>query len=451
MVMSQMQVEIQKALSEDQQMIYDEVMKGANVFATGPGGCGKSYVLKHIIQELKAQRKKVAVCAMTGCAAVLLECKAQTLHSWAGIGTGKGDAEHLASAINLNYYKRRNWLSTEVLIVDEVSMLSKSLFETLDIIGKHIRKNAEPFGGIQLLFVGDFFQLPPIASNLDKDTSKFCFESPLWNETFEVEILLDTMFRQTDPKYIQVLHEIRKGGISKKSMEMLAKRVQSPSKDIPTPIRLFARKYQTDQYNKNNMDLLPGHTYVLNSVSVYSPKIGAGYKTWSSKEIEFEKKQIIQNNSFIPSLELKVGCRVMCLINIRAEDYDHNKSDILVCNGSTGKVVEIVDSQPKVLFDNGYTHTFVPHEYQSEKITGLYVEQIPLCQAYAITIHKCQGATLDSAYIDLGDNVFADGQSYVALSRVKQLDGLFLSEFNPRRIRANKNVVEYYERFYEYE
>ena len=158
----------------------------------------------------------------------------------------------------------------------------------------------------------------------------------------------------------------------------------------------------------------------------------------------------MQNNSFVPTLELKLGCRVMCLINIRTED-DHNNSDILVCNGSTGKIVDFVDSQPKVLFDNGYTHTFLPHLYQSEKIPGLYVEQIPLCQAYAITIHKCQGATLDSAYIDLGDNVFADGQSYVALSRVKHLEGLFLSEFNPRRIRANKNVVQYYERFYEYD
>lgn len=445
MIMTQ----LQNTLSEDQQMIHDNVMEGSNVFATGPGGCGKSHVLKYIIRELKTRGKKVAVCAMTGCAAVLLECKAQTLHSWAGIGTGKGDAEHLASTINLNYYKRKNWLSTEVLIIDEVSMLSKSLFETLDIIGKHIRKNANPFGGIQLLFVGDFFQLPPIASKLDKDTSKFCFESPLWNETFEVEILLDTMFRQTDSNYIEVLHEIRKGGISKKSMEILKKRVQVPSKDIPTPIRLFARKYQTDQYNKQNMNLLLGETSVFTCTSVYSRVIETT-KTWSSKEIEFEKKQIIQNNSFVPSLELKLGCRVMCLINIRTED-DHHKSDILVCNGSTGKIVDIVDSQPKVLFDNGYTHTFLPHKYQSEKIAGLYVEQIPLCQAYAITIHKCQGATLNSAYIDLGDNVFADGQSYVALSRVKHLDGLFLSEFNPLRIRANKDVVQYYDRFYEYD
>lgn len=444
---------IQNTLSEDQQMIYDNVMEGANVFATGPGGCGKSHVLKYIIRELKRRRKKVAVCAMTGCAAVLLECKAQTLHSWAGIGTGKGDAEHLASTINLNYYKRKNWLSTEVLIVDEVSMLSKSLFETLDIIGKHIRKNAQPFGGIQLLFVGDFFQLPPIASHKDKDTSKFCFESPLWNETFEVEILLDTMFRQTDSNYIQVLHEIRKGGISKTSMELLKKRVQAPSKDVPTPIRLFARKYQTDQHNKQNMDLLPGETHTFSCNAEYSYALSLDkkpIKKWSSKEIEFEKTQIMQNNSFVPTLELKLGCRVMCLINIRTED-DHNNSDILVCNGSTGKIVDFVDSQPKVLFDNGYTHTFIPHLYQSEKIPGLYIEQIPLCQAYAITIHKCQGATLDSAYIDLGDNVFADGQSYVALSRVKHLEGLFLSEFNPRRIRANKNVVQYYERFYEYD
>ena len=433
-------------------LIHENVMEGCNVFATGPGGCGKSHVLKHIISSLKQSRKKFAVCALTGCAAVLLECKAQTLHSWAGIGTGKGNAEHLASTINLNYYKRKNWLHTDILIVDEVSMLSKSMFETLDIIGKHIRKNAKPFGGIQLLFVGDFFQLPPVSTNNDVDASKFCFESPLWNETFEVEVLLDTMFRQSDSEYIKVLHEIRKGGISKQSMVLLRKRVQIPPTDIPHPIRLFARKYQTDQYNKKNMDALKGETHSFEYTFVYSPTIAEQEKrtrTPTAKEIDIEVKQIVQNNSFAPLLNLKIGCRVMCLVNIRTES-DHYKSDILVCNGSTGNVIDISESlYPIVKFDNGYVHTFVPHAYKSDKIFGLKVEQIPLCQAYAITIHKCQGATLDSAYIDLGDNVFAEGQSYVALSRVKSLDGLFLSELNPCRIRANKKVIDYYNRFYE--
>jgi len=439
------------SLSEDQTLIFENVMEGSNVFATGPGGCGKSYVLKYIIAELKRVRKRIAVCALTGCAAVLLECKAQTIHSWSGIGTGKGNAEQLASNINLNYYKRRNWLNTDVLIVDEVSMLSKSLFETLDIIGKHVRKNAKPFGGIQLLFVGDFFQLPPVASNTDADTSKFCFESPLWNETFEVEVLLDTMFRQKDPEYIQVLHEIRKGGISKKSMNLLKQRVMNPPKDIAPPIRLFARKYQTDEYNRKNMEALQGQTYTYQYTHNYSPTISEKEKITrapTTKEVDIEIKQMLQNNSFVSALDLKIGCRVMCLVNIRTEDDPH-KSEILVCNGSTGNVIDIVESNPKVRFDNGYVHTFEPHVYRSDKIIGLHIEQIPLCQAYAITIHKCQGATLDSAYIDLGDNVFAEGQSYVALSRVKSLEGLYLSELNPHRIKANKKVIEYYERFYE--
>jgi ATP-dependent DNA helicase PIF1 len=435
-------------LSEDQSIILENVIEGSNVFATGPGGCGKSYVLKYIIQELRKQRKKVSICAMTGCAAVLLECKAQTLHSWAGIGTGKGDALKLASTINLNFYKRRNWLQTEVLILDEVSMLSKSLFETLDIIGKHIRKNAKPFGGIQLLFVGDFFQLPPVASQNDPDTSKFCFESSLWNETFEVEVLLDTMFRQTDDEYIKVLHQIRKGGISKKSMSLLSNRVQNPPDNIATPIRLFARKYQTDEYNQKNMDAIKGETYTFHAKSDFSETLNSSKKQPSTKEIEIEIKHVIQNNSFVSKLDLKIGCRVMCLINIRSEE-EYNKTDILVCNGSTGNVINIENDYPTIRFDNGYIHTFIPHIYQSEKFPGVYVEQIPICQAYAITIHKCQGSTLDSAYIDLGDNIFAEGQSYVALSRVKCLDGLYLSKLNPNRIRANKKVVEYYTRFYE--
>ena len=150
-----------KTLTEDQVEIFEAFERGENIFMTGPGGCGKSYMIKHMMQYSK-DAKHTQVCAMTGCAAVLLECGASTLHSWAGIGLCKNTEDHIIiTRISMNKYKRKKWKQANILIIDEVSMMSKRLFELLDQIGKKIRNISKPFGGIQVIFSGDFYQLPP--------------------------------------------------------------------------------------------------------------------------------------------------------------------------------------------------------------------------------------------------------------------------------------------------
>ena len=159
--------------------------QGSNIFITGPGGTGKTALIKYIHKDAIRKGFNIQVCALTGCAAVLLECKAKTLHSWAGIGLGTSSLDQLITKIMKNRYAKDNWKNTDILVVDEVSMMSQKLFELLDAIGKTVRKNSRPFGGIQLIFSGDFYQLPPVGNKNEPDTMKFCFESEFWNETFK--------------------------------------------------------------------------------------------------------------------------------------------------------------------------------------------------------------------------------------------------------------------------
>lgn len=170
--------------SEEQIRAFNKYIQRQNIFITGPGGTGKSALIKYIQKDAYKKCFDIQVCALTGCAAVLLECKAKTVHSWSGIGLGNGTIEQNVTKIMKNKFAKATWKETDILIVDEVSMMSKKLFEMLDAIGKAVRKSTKPFGGIQLIFSGDFYQLPPVGNKDEPDTMKFCFESPLWNQIF---------------------------------------------------------------------------------------------------------------------------------------------------------------------------------------------------------------------------------------------------------------------------
>ena len=201
-------------LSLEQKEVVEKFKNNENIFITGPGGTGKSLLIKHLVNIGLAREKKVQVTALTGCAALLLGCYAKTLHGWAGIGLAKGDTNKIIDRVIKSKQRRKNWNQVDILIIDEVSMLSQKVFEILDIIGKRIKRNKEPFGGIQIVLSGDFFQLPPIPDE-DETTASFCFESEVWKEMFDNKniVELKTVFRQNDPAFSKILNGIRGFGV----------------------------------------------------------------------------------------------------------------------------------------------------------------------------------------------------------------------------------------------
>ena len=417
-------------LSTEQQLVYNKFKQGNNIMITGSAGSGKSYIIKEIVNYctnvMKLRPSEIAVTAMTGCAAVLLDCGAQTLHSWSGIGLGTRQFYKILNRIlGKKLYKNR-WEDIKMLIVDEISMMSQRIFDLLDFIGKGVKKNNKPFGGIQLLFSGDFFQLPPIGNNNIIHSSNFCFESKLWNDTFSLQILFDKNFRQyNDTKYKNILEEIKMNKLSKKSYLEIKERIGKSPENGDYPVMLCPRKKTVETINDNKLNMITNKLYTYSANIIYEKK--------DSEEDDIDMNDIFKNAMFNKHLQLRKGCQVMCIANIDVE--------LGLCNGTTGNVVGFdYDNAPIVRFCNGRQITMEKYTWKSDLVRGLSVEQYPLILAWAMTIHKCQGVTLNQAIIDAGNDIFADGQVYVALSRVKSLNGLFLTSFKCSKIITNQKV-----------
>jgi ATP-dependent DNA helicase PIF1 len=457
-----------RTLSPEQQYAFAKFAKGRNIFVTGPGGTGKTRLIQFLVDYMNSQGKTHQVCALTGCAAVLLNCKAKTIHSWSGIKLGKGPIDDIVRRVMRNRCNVKSWRETEVLIIDEVSMMSRKMFDLLDQIGRAARRNpGKAFGGIQLVFTGDFFQLPPIADYDDPATGEFCFQHPKWNATFRQEdcIELKTFFRQTDPTYVKLLQEIRRGEISDKSIEVLDSRIlrgkeTAPLKNGIAPTKLFPIRSKVDFINNTTYEKLEGEeqVYYFNVSTSARVHIDTGSPLsfeeisrcgeLSSEQMKYEVDNMTSSLQTDKTVRLKIGALVMCTVNLDVERG--------ICNGSQGIVIDFAETNsvldgsaivPIVRFSNGIIMRVGVHQRQCEEYPCIIISQIPLCLAWALTIHKIQGATLDSAEMDIGKSVFAAGQTYVGLSRVKTLDGLYLSDFNPMRIKANPLVVEFYDSF----
>ena len=442
-------------LSEDQARALEKFNKGENLFITGSAGTGKSFLVQRIVEQAKQKGKVIAVCAMTGIAAVLLKNYARTIHSWSGIGFCKGSFDTILKRVLHNFPVKYAWKKTQVLIVDEVSMMSMYLFEVLEEIARIVRRSHLPFGGLQVVFLGDMFQLPPIPDDDVPGTEYFCFESARWGKVFrdDQHIELRRVFRQSDPALVRVLNKIRFGKIDEEGINILQTRLKPT--DTPTDItRLFSTRANVYQVNLHENAKLPDPEYKMPIIiktdekfwldgSIFDLETQTLCNALTEEQIDTEvsifKKTI---SYFNDEFYLKKGTLVMCTANLDIESE--------ICNGSQGEVIDFYYNEqykqniPIVKFKNGKVMPVENYMWQNGKYPCIVLGQIPLTYAWAITIHKSQGMSLDQALMNLGPEIFEYGQAYVALSRVKTLEGIFLTHFNPKKIKAKPSVLKFW-------
>jgi ATP-dependent DNA helicase PIF1 len=453
--------------SNEQQLCFEKYLNGENLFITGPGGSGKSFLIKNIVKHAETNNKTIKICALTGCAAILLECRATTLHMFSGIGfANKKNEEIIQELFTTKRYKLKNWRKLEILIIDEVSMMSLKILLLLDTIAKKFYRNNSPFGGLQVIFTGDFYQLSPVSNIfLEKEDSMFCFEHELWNQLFpkENQIVLKTIFRQKDETLLKILKYVRKGQITPTCRIALESRIFNSQeldiikKDkiltILSPIKKDVEHINLKEYLKLDKSL-EEKVYTLDYIDLHIKY----EENEDENEDEHNKKnlfalllksneQLKKDYDFLASnilaercLKLKIGTHVMCITNINLG------GELQIANGSQGVVVSFNQKNlPYVKFNNIEEPILIDYYiWKSEFNKRVGLMQLPLIYSWAITIHKSQGLTLENAIIDIGSNIFADGQTYVALSRVKSLNGLYLTSFDYSKIKCNPLVKKFY-------
>ena len=416
-------------------MTQDEALSilktGANVFLTGEPGAGKTFTINKFVSYLRERGIDPAITASTGIAATHIG--GMTIHSWSGIGIKETLTSYDIDRIASSEYINKRISKTRVLIIDEVSMLRAETLAMIDAVCREIKQNPEPFGGMQVVLVGDFFQLPPIEKrsleNKDVELIKqvktyFAFESDAWRRLAPVTCYLTEQYRQDDADFLSVLTAVRRGEVEDAHLELLNSRHYSPqklSKDIDHITKLYARNVDVDSVNSGMLS-----------------KIEADFKEYEM--ISSGKESLVfalKKGCLSPeTLRLKKGAVVMCTKNNTKERF---------VNGTLG-IVEDFDSYtnyPIVKTRNGKMIKIEPMDWSVEENGKIKakITQIPLRLAWAITVHKSQGMSMDAAMMDLSD-VFEFGQGYVALSRVRRLSGLYLLGINDHALRVHPRILE---------
>jgi ATP-dependent exoDNAse (exonuclease V) alpha subunit len=397
----------------NQKTAFEILRRRHNVFLTGPPGSGKTYLLNKFIGYLKSKKVGVAVTASTGIAATHMD--GITIHSWSGMGVKEEIGERDLLKISRNGKMRRRFRTTKVLIIDEISMLHSHQMENVDKICRKMKDPFLPFGGLQIVLSGDFFQLPPVEKDKTRER-KFAFSSRAWREANVKVCYLDEQHRQEDVRMIDILNGIRAGKMTKAAVENLLSRKNKILSAKMT--RLFSHNIDADAVNENELSKIKGKSVVY-KMHAKGNKVLVG---------------ILKQGCLAPEkLVLKKGARVMFVKNNFEAGY---------VNGTLGEVIGFdEDKMPIVKTSRGRRIIVSPEKWVFEEndIIGAQIRQLPLRLAWAITIHKSQGMTLDMAEIDLGKS-FECGMGYVALSRVRSLEGINLLGINKKALEVNAEM-----------
>ena len=406
-------------MNTEQKQAFESVVAGKNIFLTGPAGTGKSYVINEIKNWATKNEKKFAITALTGCAAVLIG--GRTLHSALGLGLGDKPIDiivHKMKRCNKSQYVRLQTL--DLLVIDEVSMMSDELLDKASAVLSLIRSNPAPFGGIQVILSGDMCQLGPV-------TGKFCFMSPLWKDLIEEVCMLTIIVRQSgDTLFLQILHYLRKGKCTKKILDkLLACQNVSFTQGIK-PTRLYARRANVEKINQQEYDALLEAGALEN---IYPTRPSSSIPSKAEDSMNWAK------HSGVPmDIKLCVGAQVVVTSNIDQENG--------VINGTRGVVLD-VGTEPVIKLLDGREVT-IRMKKTKDETEKLEVEYMPLKYAWCLTVHSAQGMTLDAAEIDLGKSIFTHGQAYTALSRVKNLKCVKIINIDPRSFIVDPLVKELY-------
>lgn len=444
--------------TNDQQVAFDHFCNGHNLFITGEAGTGKSFLIESCINNAKSYRKSVAVTSTSGTSAILIN--GVTIHSYFGVGTCEEPLRNLIPRIMKNKPAHKRWFTTDVLIIDEISMMDATTFEKLEYLARSFRRSPSFFGGMQVILVGDLFQLPPVnyAKNGLLINSK-SFQNEFCNDDGKgIIIQLREIVRQRDPEFRTMLSELRVGRMSPHSISLLESRICEPQNNDSgvEPTHLYSYRSDVDSINKKKL------AEIASPLCTYTTKEAiSGISRPTAKQIKFFKDIGRKYSSTPDELHIKVGAQVMLTKNM---DFDQQ-----LVNGSRGVVSKIswnegsgdLETEPTVyvnfacLSDNENPIALRPvvTEIKIDEVIKVHRGQFPLILAWACTIHRSQGATLDCVKVDLS-NVFEYGQTYVSLSRACVLDGLYISglEYDaatgklklPDKL-ANPIIIEFFE------
>lgn len=396
----------------DQLLALEILLSGEHVLLTGPAGSGKTYVLNEFIRRAKKEGKHVSVTATTGLAATHIG--GTTIHSWSGIGVHDELPEDFEDYL---LKSRRDIIeTTDVLVIDEVSMLHDYRLDMVDTVARAVRDDDRPFGGIQVVLCGDFFQLPPV-NREDSREGGFVVNAAVWEELDPVICYLGEQHRQDDEVLLDILNALRQGDIRRRHAETLLQRVDASLGDVT---ELHTVNVDVDRINQQKLEMLDGEMQVYEATTT-------GQENW----VASLKRSCMASEKLV----LKTGALVMAIKNSPERKY---------VNGSIGTVIgfEKETRYPVVEFRNGRTVTMKEDTWElrdgDKKRASL--SQIPLRLAWAITVHKSQGMTLDAARIDLR-KAFVEGMGYVALSRVRSLSGLSLIGINQMALRISDEAL----------